>query len=242
MQSEQTNELAAALAKAQGQMKPVPFDRTNPHYKNKYASLSAFVEAIRKALADNGIAYTQTTQTKDGAFVLVTTLRHSSGQWVSSEWPLVVARPQEMGASLTYARRYCLSAICGVAADDDDDAESVPVNQNAPPLPKRENPHVTRIDDVTDRRPRFDASGKRIDWIDTSMHRVKPLTGEPCKALYKTLRAAMEMCETVAELEDWGVEHAEQVAHLGRSEEFFQLREYQAKLDELRAREQQEAA
>lgn len=242
MQSEQTNEISAALAKAQGSMKPVPFDRTNPHFKNKYASLSAFVEAIRKALADNGIAYTQTTQTRDGAFVLVTTLRHSSGQWISSDWPLVVARPQEMGAALTYARRYCLSAICGVAADDDDDAESVPDNQNAPPLPKRENPHVTRVNDVTDRRPRFGVNGERVDWIDTSMHRAKHLTGEPAKALYKTLRTAMEMCQSVEELEDWGLEHAEQVAQLGKSEEYFQLREYQAKLDELRAAKQQEAA
>lgn len=240
MQSEQTNEISAALAKAQGAMKPVPFDRTNPHYKNKYASLSAFVEAIRKALADNGIAYTQTTQTRDGAFVLVTTLRHSSGQWIASDWPLVVARPQEMGAALTYARRYCLSAICGVAADDDD-AESVPDNQNAPPLPKRENPHVTRVEDVTDRRPRYGVSGQRIDWIDTSMHRVPKLTGEKAKALYKTLQAAMLMCSTPEELEDWALEHSEQVARLGKSEEFFQLREYQEHLDNLRAQKKEAA-
>lgn len=100
--------------------------------------------------------------------------------------------------------------------------------------PVRENPHVTRVDDVTDRRPRFDANGNRIDWIDTSMHRVKHLTGEPQKTLYKTLRAAMRMCETVNELVEWGEEHAEQVAQLGKGEEFFQLVEYQAYLDELR--------
>jgi hypothetical protein len=241
MQSEQTNEINTALAKAQGAMKPVPFDRTNPHFKNKYASLSAFVEAIRKALADNGIAYTQTTQTRDGAFVLVTTLRHSSGQWIASDWPLVVARPQEMGAALTYARRYCLSAICGVAADDDDDAESVPVNQNAPPLPKRQNPHVTRPEDVSDAKPRYDERGQRIDWIDTTAHRVEKLKVNDARVLFGTLNKAMRMCSTPQELVEWGIDHAEQVASLKDDwQEMFQSR-YQEFLDELRT-DKKEAA
>jgi len=131
MQTENTNELAAALAKAQGAMQAAKFDKTNPHFRSKYASLAAVVDAIRKPLSDNALSYTQTTEIRDGAFVLVTTLRHASGQWIASEYPLPVAKgakddgikPQELGSALTYARRYSLSAIACIAADDDDDAE-----------------------------------------------------------------------------------------------------------------------
>ena len=101
---------------------------------------------------------------------------------------------------------------------------------------KRPNPSVTRLEDVTDRRYRLDAAGNRIDWIDTSGHRVKHLTGDNAKAVYFTLRTAMLMCETEDELVEWGETHSEQVASLGRSEDFFQLVEYQEFLDELRDR------
>jgi hypothetical protein len=129
MQSEQTNELSAALAKAQAQMKSVPFDRTNPHFKSKYSSLASVIDTVRKPLADNGLSYTQTTEIREAGVVLVTTLRHASGQWVASEYPLpAVAKPQELGSALTYARRYSLSALACVAADDDDDGEGARSN------------------------------------------------------------------------------------------------------------------
>lgn len=124
MQTENTADLSASLAKAQAGMQAAKFDKTNPHFKNKYASLAAVIEAIRKPLAENGLSYTQTTEIRDGGFVLVTTLRHASGQWVASEYPLPsAAKPQELGSALTYARRYSLSAIACIAADEDDDAE-----------------------------------------------------------------------------------------------------------------------
>lgn len=124
MQSETTADLAAALAKAQAGMQSAKFDKTNPHFKNKYASLAAVIDAIRKPLADNGLSYTQATEIREGGLVLVTTLRHATGQWVASEYPLPsAAKPQELGSALTYARRYSLSAIACIAADEDDDAE-----------------------------------------------------------------------------------------------------------------------
>lgn len=124
MQTESTADLSAALAKAQAGMQAAKFDKTNPHFKNKYASLAAVIDAIRKPLADNGLSYTQTTHVREGGFVLVTTLRHATGQWIASEYPLPMgAKPQELGSALTYARRYSLSAIACIAADEDDDAE-----------------------------------------------------------------------------------------------------------------------
>jgi hypothetical protein len=234
-QSENINELAAALAKAQGLMTAAAMDKTNTHFKTKYATLSSVLEAIRKPLTDNGIAVTQTTELRDGAFCLVTRLAHSSGQWLAGEYLLPAnVSPQQLGSALTYARRYSLSAIACIAADEDDDAEGARKEGQVAQMPKRENPHVTRLEDVTDRRYRIDAAGNKYDWIDTSGHRVQHLTGEKAKALYKTLKTAMRMCESEADLHEWGVEHAEQVAMLGKTEDYFQLIEYQAFLDELR--------
>lgn len=124
-ESEQTAEIASALAKAQAVMGPAIINRQNPHFKNRYADLAAVFEAIRKPLADNGLAITQTTEISEGFFMLVTKLRHTSGQWIASEYPLPLnAKPQEIGSALTYARRYSVSALTGVVADEDDDGEA----------------------------------------------------------------------------------------------------------------------
>lgn len=125
MRSEAINEMAAALAKAQGEIENAALNKINPHFKNKYADLASVRDSIRAPLAKNGISYTQTMEFRETGMVLVTTLWHTSGQWISSEYPLpTTARPQELGSALTYARRYSLSAIVGNSADEDDDAEA----------------------------------------------------------------------------------------------------------------------
>lgn len=113
------NELAGALAKAQGAMNNASMNRINPHFKSKYADLAALWDAVRKPLSDNGLSVVQII--RDGS--LHTMLLHTSGQRLCSDYPLpATARPQEMGSALTYARRYSLSALVGIAADEDDDA------------------------------------------------------------------------------------------------------------------------
>ena len=117
--SEQISELAAALAVAQGMMENAIMNRTNPHFKTKYADLSSVLNAARKPLSANGLAIVQTI----GDGILHTRLLHTSGQWIASEHPLPMSgKPQEIGSALTYARRYSLSALIGIAADEDDDA------------------------------------------------------------------------------------------------------------------------
>jgi hypothetical protein len=112
MQTENTNELAAALAKAQAAMQAAKFDKVNPHFKSKYASLAAVIDAIRKPFADNGLCYTQVTEIRENGFVLVTTLRHASGQWVASEYPLpTAAKPQELGSAPLFAKCYRLHCL-----------------------------------------------------------------------------------------------------------------------------------
>lgn len=125
MTSEHINELATALAKAQGSIPNATLNRINPHFKSKYADLSSVLDAIRAPLAANGLSVTQTIEPAAQGMRLVTTLMHSSGQFITSEYPLpATARPQEMGSALTYARRYSLAAMICNAADEDDDGNA----------------------------------------------------------------------------------------------------------------------
>lgn len=124
-QSEQINELMTALAKAQGSMKHASKDNVNPHFKSKYADLASVWEACRGPLSENGLCIVQTLNIIEGQQVLVTTLGHSSGQWIKSQMIVpLCSRPHEMGSLLTYFRRYSLAAITGVYQDDDDANEA----------------------------------------------------------------------------------------------------------------------
>ena len=124
MRSDNIDLLATALAIAQGEMPNAKINRINPHFKNKYADLASVRDAIHKVLSKHGLSFTQTTEIRDSGFILLTTLMHSSGQWIASEYPLPsAAKPQELGSALTYARRYSLTSLIGISADEDDDAE-----------------------------------------------------------------------------------------------------------------------
>jgi len=120
--------LAAALAKAQGQMKGAVKDSANPFFKSKYADLASVVEAIRAAFSANGLSYIQTVEPSDKDEVRVeTTLLHASGEWISCgvlSLPVSKHDAQGYGSALTYARRYSLSAAAGVAAELDDDGNA----------------------------------------------------------------------------------------------------------------------
>jgi len=127
MQSENINELAGALAKAQGSIKVAAKAKDNPFFKSKYADLPAVWEACRDALTSNGIAVVQSPQHDlEGNVYLETTLAHSSGQWMKSSYPIRPAKPDPQGfaSAITYARRYALSAMVGVVADEDDDGNA----------------------------------------------------------------------------------------------------------------------
>ena len=139
MQSEQVNDLAEALAKAQGSMRGAKKSADNPFFKSKYADLSEVWEACREALSSNGLSVTQTTNILDGQMVMETTLLHSSGQWLKGVYPIKPTKddPQGMGSAITYCRRYSLAAMVGVAQEDDDGnaASAQPIN----PAPRRAN-------------------------------------------------------------------------------------------------------
>src|SRR4051812_38980342 len=94
----------------------------------RYASLSSGLDLVRKSLGRHEIATVQTTSIDEAAGLirLTTTLAHSSGEWLASDWPVCpfseTAAPHRMGAALTYARRYALFTLVGIAGEDDLDA------------------------------------------------------------------------------------------------------------------------
>ena len=127
-QSESIKEIATALSSFQGEITSVSKDSVNPFFKMKYASLSAVWDTIKKPLTDNGLSVTQVALpiTEDGRIILETMLMHSSGEWISGSLPIKPVKddPQGLGSAITYARRYAISGLLGIVADEDDDGET----------------------------------------------------------------------------------------------------------------------
>ena len=123
IKSESIKELLTALAKAQGKISAAKKDSTNPHFKSKYSDLASCWDAIREPLSSNGLSLSQWVSTSEKGINLVTMLGHSSGEWITSEANFPVkdpGNPQAVGSSISYARRYCLSAAISLVSDDDD--------------------------------------------------------------------------------------------------------------------------
>ena len=152
--SETIGAIAGALAKAQIDLANPkksltatirsPFPREGDR-SFRYASLSSGLDLVRKSLGRHEIATVQTTSIDEGAGLirLTTTLAHSSGEWVSSEWPVCLvsepATPHRMGAALTYARRYALFTLVGITGEDDLDAPDL---NGTPVAPYGSGPQV----------------------------------------------------------------------------------------------------
>lgn len=121
--SEHIDKLAAALAKAQSEMRGAVKDSANPFFKSSYADLESVWDAIRLPLTSNSLSVTQATDYEPEAGIcVVTRLLHSSGQWMEGRLPIrpMKDEPQSIGAAITYARRFALSAMVGVIQIDDD--------------------------------------------------------------------------------------------------------------------------
>jgi hypothetical protein len=153
--------LASALAKAQGELiNPekslvATIRRDGPKGTEqtfRYAPLSSGLDIVRKMLGQHEVATVQTTSIDQdaGLINLTTVLAHASGEWIASDWPVCAisetATPHRMGASLTYARRYALFTLVGIAGEDDLDAPDLPTPTAGPadwPKPaERRNGHL----------------------------------------------------------------------------------------------------
>lgn len=125
-QSQEIVEIAKALSKFQGGIKPALRQASNPYFKSTYADLATLWESIRGPLAENGLAVIQIPETTPETVNLTTTLVHTSGQWIRGTLSLrpVKNDPQGVGSCITYARRYALSAILGLVTEEDDDGNA----------------------------------------------------------------------------------------------------------------------
>ena len=116
-------QIATALVKAQKAFGPALKTATNPHFKSRYADLSACVEAVMDGLNDNGIALVQQLHEAEHGVTVETVFIHESGEMINCGKLFVPATKQDaqgFGSALTYARRYSLMAACGIAPEDDD--------------------------------------------------------------------------------------------------------------------------
>ena len=130
--SDTIGELSTALSKAESEFPQIKRSQKvnfatagGTRIKYSYAPLSEIFDAIRKPLAENGLAISQPMTIIDGKLIVETVLSHSSGEWISGQILIESQKsdPQSIGSALTYARRYSLSALLGIASEEDDDAE-----------------------------------------------------------------------------------------------------------------------
>jgi hypothetical protein len=172
--SETIAALASALAKAQAELinpeksltATIRTGRPGDGERSfRYASLSSGLDIVRKTLGQHEIATLQTTAIDQSAGMvnLTTTLAHASGEWIASDWPVCpiaeTANPQRMGAALTYARRYALFTLVGIAGEDDLDAPDL---CDGPPslLPSAVDRPFTPMDDQSRVPPRMPGNGR----------------------------------------------------------------------------------
>lgn len=165
--------IATALAKAQRKLNnpektqlaniQSPFPRESDR-TFRYASLASGLDIARKSLGQQKIAVVQTTAIDEttGYISLTTVLLHASGEWISSNWPVCpagqVEAPHRMGAALTYARRYALFALIGIAGEDDLDAPATLVTPSPSPLAPTPLPSRKPAKVVPDRPPVLDGT------------------------------------------------------------------------------------
>jgi hypothetical protein len=201
------DQLSTAIAMAQGVLKNPPKLKTNPHFKSQYVDLSDGLAAVRECFSKQGLSFIQgTSVTEAGMIVLHTRIAHKSGQWIESDYPVGgLGRPQEMGSAMTYARRYALFAMVGVAGEDDDDGNAAQAAENPPAKAAK-------------------ASGKQME---------PGLKPDDSEKLMGVMKGVMDMVDTVDGLTAWANEHKAQIDMLLPSHRSALQEAYKARKKEL---------
>jgi len=185
--SETIATLAASLCAAQAEMAGASKDKTNPHFKSKYADLGSAWEACRGPLTKNGLSVIQLPSSQDGCVRIETILLHKSGEFISDTLALPVTKQdaQGYGSAMTYARRYSLMAVVGIAPEDDDANDSIsgatPASANAPANPRKSSAGAKRDGD------------------------------------YEAIKAEIKGCTNPDELKEWGKANRERINALPKA-------------------------
>jgi len=247
--------LAAALAKAQSELENPPKSLTatieSPFPREgqrsfRYAPLSAGLDIARKCLGQHEIATVQaTTIDRDtGLIRLTTTLVHASGEWISSDWPVCpvidTATPHRMGAALTYARRYALFTLVGIAGEDDLDAPDLAITVG----PQQQADRRSAPDASLDIQPSSAApdsrrpSEKADKPLSTARIKTIPLTEEGSARLRARLLSEIEALAREEELDAWSMRSWREANALASADGERVRQAFAARLDELRMPEQ----
>jgi peroxiredoxin family protein len=166
-----------AFAKARANFKPIAKTTFNPFTKKNYATLDSVLDSVMPYLLAEGLVIVQQTEITETGLRLNTRLIHTSGEMLESSYPLPdVADPQKLGAAITYARRYSISALLCVCPDEDDDGESVKQNKTVPKTEVKSvnnNSSKPKVEIITEDQY------KELDKIRTSVN----LPIEKCKSI-----------------------------------------------------------
>lgn len=216
--SETIGKIAGALAKAQAELQnpekalmavlpaPNPRDESRTFH---YASLASGLEIVRKCLSKQEIATVQaTTIERDSGLVKLTTiLVHGSGEWIASDWPVCpvseTAAPQRMGAALTYARRYALFALVGIAGEDDLDAPDLTIPAPAVPRGLNGGGAAQGTSQAPARAGNLSGRSSRASKKTDGSARPRPLSIEASKEMAERMASELEPLTTEDELDKW---------------------------------------
>jgi len=114
-------EISKALGLFRKEITSVKKEADNPFFKSKYADLPSILEVIKEPLQEAGLALYHTIKSTDGGYIVITTISHGeSGEFITSEFPVFGNKPQEIGSSISYARRYNIQAMLDIPTEDDD--------------------------------------------------------------------------------------------------------------------------
>ena len=211
--SETIGTIAAALAKAQAQLVnpekslvgTIRSDQASRSERSfRYAPLSSGLDIVRKTLSQHEIATVQTTSIDENAGIvrLSTVLAHASGEWIASDWPVCAisetAVPHRMGAALTYARRYTLFTLVGIAGEDDLDAPDLIAPTT--PAPKSE---TRKTKDRLNGGPNYPSQGQSSGGQEKRANPARTLEPEGSAALRDQLIAQLKALNSAEEAADW---------------------------------------
>lgn len=188
--SETIGKLAAALVKAQIQMRPAIKDSNNPFFKSKYADLKEVIDTVKIPLNSFGITFLQIVEVDEqGRQVVETTLLHESGEFISGKTLVVTAKqndPQALGSAITYAKRYGLQAMCGIPTEDDDGEAAMARKQKVP------SGSVTQLDAlkmmVKELKKTPSQIQKMLEWVGSKSKSLDGLTEDEASKLIQALR------------------------------------------------------
>ena len=213
--SESIGTIAAALAKAQAQLVnpeksltgTIRSDQSNGSERTfRYAPLSSGLDIVRKTLSQHEIATVQTTSIDDavGIIRLSTVLAHASGEWIASDWPVCAisetAAPHRMGAALTYARRYALFTLVGIAGEDDLDAPDL-LSPAAPEI--KDGPSGNRKGNLNGGQSQSTRQGPGGYHVKAGVTSRPQLESEASAALCAQLATELEGINSAEEAASW---------------------------------------